>query len=196
MRPAGTIRAASTAVLIVVAAATAAPTQGVAQQPSLSVATYSGFAVRTTARAATVHVADTAQVRAVIQAVFRAAERQDVAALDTLYAGDSLTVIEGAGINRGWADYRDHHLVPELSEMKGLEYRPDEIAVHIRGDLAWSLFRYTLVAQSAGRTADVIGRGTAILERHDTPHGSRWVLRHIHTSGRARRPTDPPRSPA
>ncbi|MGI8547513.1 MAG: YybH family protein [Gemmatimonadaceae bacterium] len=135
-------------------------------------------------------------MRAVIQAVFRAAERQDVAALDTLYAGDSLTVIEGAGINRGWADYRDHHLVPELREMKGLEYRPDEIVVHMRGDLAWSLFHYTLVVQSAGHTADVIGRGTAVLERRDAPRGSRWVLRHIHTSGRARRPTDPPRNPA
>ena len=140
-------------------------------------------------------VADTAMVRAVIQAVFKAAERQDIAGLDTLYAGDSLTVIEGAGINRGWADYRDHHLVPELREMKGLEYQPEEIVVHIRGDIAWALFRYTLVAQSEGRTADVIGRGTAILERQSTPRGRRWVVRHIHTSGRARRPADPPRSP-
>lgn len=148
-------------------------------------------AVETTAESAV----DTAAVRAVIQAVFKAAERQDIAGLDTLYAGDSLTVIEGAGLNRGWADYRDHHLVPELREMKGLQYRPEEIAVNIRGDIAWALFRYTLVAQSGRRTADVIGRGTAVLERQDTPHGSRWVVRHIHTSGRARRPTDPPRGP-
>lgn len=140
--------------------------------------------------------ADSAQVRSVIQAVFSAAERVDVAALDTLYAGDSLTVIEGAGINRGWADYRDHHLVPELREMKGLEYRPQEIAVHVSGDVAWATFRYTLVAQAGGRTADVVGRGTAILERHGAAGAQRWVLRHIQTSGRARRPTDPPRTPA
>ena len=138
---------------------------------------------------------DTAAVRAVIQAVFKAAERQDIAGLDTLYAGDSLTVIEGAGLNRGWADYRDHHLVPELREMNGLEYQPQEIVVNVRGDIAWALFRYTLVAKSQGRTADVIGRGTAVLERQDTPHGSRWVVRHIHTSGRPRRQTDPPRNP-
>jgi hypothetical protein len=33
-------------------------------------------------------------------------QRADMAALDTLYAGDSLTVFESAGINRGWKDYR------------------------------------------------------------------------------------------
>ncbi|MGI9091110.1 MAG: YybH family protein [Gemmatimonadaceae bacterium] len=147
-------------------------------------------------------VPDSAQVRAVIQGVFRAAERMDVAALDTLYAGDSLTVVEGAGINRGWADYRDHHLVPELREMKGLQYRPEQIEVHVNGDLAWALFRYTLVAESGGHTADVVGRGTAVLERHvgatiganGGPKRGRWVMRHIQTSGRARRPGDPPRS--
>ncbi len=142
-----------------------------------------------------VNAVDSARVSAVIRAVFSAAERQDIAALDTLYAGDSLTVIEGAGINRGWADYRDHHLVPELREMKGLQYRPEEIVVHPRGDIAWAMFRYTLVAESGGHTADVVGRGTAILERRDMAGGGRWVLRHIQTSGRARRPADPPRNP-
>lgn len=140
------------------------------------------------------HPADSAQARAVLQAVFRAAETIDVAALDTLYAGDSLTVIEGAGINRGWPDYRDHHLVPELREMKGLEYRPSDIAVHVSGNVAWALFQYTLVADAGGHKADVVGRGTAVFERGSAPHAGRWVLRHIQTSGRARRPTDPPRA--
>lgn len=188
----GLCRPTFTAVLVMMAIAFAPAS---AQQASSSRAKRGDIHTSSAVLAHTEHVTDTAQVRAVIQAVFRAAERQDVAALDTLYAGDSLTVIEGAGINRGWADYRDHHLVPELREMKGLEYRPEEIVVHERGDIAWALFRYTLVAQSAGRTADVIGRGTAVLERRRIPEGDRWVVRHIHTSGRARRPTDPPRSP-
>ena len=49
-----------------------------------------------------------AEVERTLRAVFAAAERNDLAALDMLYAGDSLTVVEGAGINRGWRDYRDH----------------------------------------------------------------------------------------
>lgn len=132
--------------------------------------------------------ADSASAAAVVAALFTAAERGDIAALDTLYAGDSLTVIEGAGINRTWADYRDHHLGPEMKEMKNLRYRPSEIEVKVRGALAWAIFRYTLRADVEGRAADVVGRGTAILEKR----GSRWVVRHTHTSGRARRPTDPP----
>jgi ketosteroid isomerase-like protein len=132
--------------------------------------------------------ADSASAAAVVAALFAAAERGDLSALDTLYAGDSLTVVEGAGINRTWADYRDHHLGPELKEMKNLRYRPSEIEVHVRGALAWAIFRYTLRADAEGQPADIVGRGTAILEKR----GNRWVVRHTQTSGRARRPTDPP----
>jgi ketosteroid isomerase-like protein len=130
---------------------------------------------------------DQAQVRATLEALFRAVETGDLAALDTLYAGDSLTVVEGAGINRGWADYRDHHLAPELREMSGFQYRPAEIEAHVGGDLAWALFRYTIRGRAGERDLDLVGRGTAILERR----GSRWVVRHTQTSSRPRRATDP-----
>ena len=128
-----------------------------------------------------------ADVRSTLEALFRAAERGDMAALDTLYAGDSLTVMEGAGINRGWADYRDRHLAPELEELREFQYRPTEIEAHVAGDLAWAIFRYTLKARTGERTIDNVGRGTAILERR----GARWVVRHTHTASRARRPSDP-----
>lgn len=128
-----------------------------------------------------------AQVQAALQALFRAVEAGDMAALDTLYAGDSLTVVEGAGINRGWADYRDHHLAPELREMSGFQYRPAEIEAHVSGDLAWAIFRYTIRGRAGERDLDLVGRGTAILERR----GSRWVARHTQTSSRPRRATDP-----
>lgn len=131
---------------------------------------------------------DARAVIATVQALFAAAERGDNAALDTLYAGDSLTVVEGAGINRGWADYRDHHLAPEMKEMKNFRYRPFEIEARVSGDLAWAMFRYALSANVKGKPVDVVGRGTAILERR----GSRWVVRHTQTASRERRPTDPP----
>lgn len=110
-----------------------------------------------------------------------------MAALDTLYAGDSLTVVEGAGIDRGWAEYRDHHLAPELREMSGFQYRPTDIEAHVSGDVAWALFRYTIRGRAGERDLDLVGRGTAVLERR----GSRWVVRHTQTSSRPRRATDP-----
>ena len=130
---------------------------------------------------------DAASVAATVRALFAASERNDMVALDSLYAGDSLTIFEGAGVNRSWADYRDHHLGPELKEMKNLRYQPADLEVHVDGGTAWVLFRYALKADMNGRAADVFGRGTAILERR----GTRWVVRHMQTGGRARRPSDP-----
>ena len=134
---------------------------------------------------------DIEAVTATIRALFAAAERGDLVALDTLYAGDSLTVIEGAGINRGWPDYRDHHLAPELKDMKNFVYRPFEIVAHPAGNFAWAIFLYALKTDVNGRIIDNVGRGTAILERR----GQKWVVRHTQTSSRARRPTDPLMTP-
>ena len=137
------------------------------------------------------HSAPNAEVAAVVQAMralFAAAERGDLTALDSLYAGDSLLVIEGAGMNRGWADYRDNHLAPELKEFRNFRYRPFEIEARVSGTLAWATYRYALAADVPDRKVDVVGRGTAILERR----GDRWVVRLTQTAGRARRPSDPP----
>lgn len=131
---------------------------------------------------------DEAAVAAAIVAVFAAVERGDLAALDTLYAGDSLTIGEGAGLDRTWKSYRDHHLAPELEDMRHMHYRPTDIEARVSGDLAWAIFRYTLRGEAGKRTLDIVGRGTAILERR----GTRWIVRHSQTSGRARRPSDPP----
>lgn len=131
--------------------------------------------------------AQVASVIQTIQALFAAAERGDLAALDSIYAGDSLLVIEGAGINRGWTDYRDNHLAPELKDFQNFRYRPFEIEARVSGNLAWATFRYALTADLANGKADVVGRGTAILERH----GNRWIVRLTQTASRARRPSDP-----
>ena len=129
-----------------------------------------------------------AEVVRTLQALFAAAERNDLVALDSLYAGDSLLVMEGAGINRGWPDYRDNHLAPELEKFQNFRYRPFDIEARVSGTLAWATFRYALAADLPDRKIDAVGRGTAILERH----GNRWIVRLTHTASRPRRPTDPP----
>lgn len=153
----------------------------------LTAALWFGWAPLAAQSARVPQSADAARVSATLTALFAASERQDMTALDSLYAGDSLTIFEGTGVNRGWTDYRDHHLAPELQEMKNLQYRPSDLEVHVDGGTAWALFRYSLKADVNGRHADSIGLGTAILERR----GPRWVVRHMQTAGRARRPTDP-----
>lgn len=128
-----------------------------------------------------------ARVEAVVRATFSASEAGDLRALDTLYRADA-TIVEGAGLDRGWANYRDHHLAPELKEFRDFRYRPSEIEVTVDGATAWVTFRYTIGATMATRTIDAVGRGTMILRRVD----GRWFVQHSHTSSRARRPTDAP----
>jgi ketosteroid isomerase-like protein len=130
---------------------------------------------------------EAARVQETIRALFAAAEGGDLEALGTLYAGEELTVIEGAGIDRGWTRYRDDHIGPELAEFRNFCYRPADIETHVSGDLAWAIFRYSLKADYRGRALDQFGRGTAILERR----GEGWVVRHTQTSSRSRRPDDP-----
>lgn len=122
------------------------------------------------------------EVTSVLEATFAATERADYAALDTLYAGEDLTIVEGANLDRGWATYRDHHLRPELEQFESLLYRPRNIEVHVQGDGAWALFEYDLRIEMEGRTIDRAGQGTAIFERRD----GRWVIRHMHTATRPR----------
>jgi ketosteroid isomerase-like protein len=126
---------------------------------------------------------DDQDIAAAIEAVFSATQRADFAALDSLYARDGLTIIEGAGIDRGWSEYRDHHLKPELESFKGFVYRPHEIEPHVTGMFGWAIFRYDLKIELEGRTVDNVGRGTAILEKR----GGRWVVRHMQTASRPRR---------
>lgn len=129
--------------------------------------------------------ADTNAVRRVVETVARLSEAKDAGGLDTLFAPDAwVRIIEGAGVNNGWVDYRDKHLVPELAEFTNFRYRYYEVEPQVRGDVAWAPFRYTLVTDTPQGHVEVEGRGTAVLERR----GSRWWIVHLHTSGRRRTP--------
>ncbi len=66
---------------------------------------------------------DEAAVRAVLMQSANGFERGDLAMLNKVYANDeSVTIFESGHANYGWADYRDHHLVPEMKEFKNTKY--------------------------------------------------------------------------
>ena len=140
------------------------------------------FVLKSTAAPRPGEASDEEAIVSTIEAVFSATERADFASLDSLYAGADLTIIEGAGIDRGWTEYRDHHLKPELENFQSLVYRPYEIEPHVEGELAWAIFRYELKVDLRERRIDNLGRGTAILEKRN----GRWVVRHMQTASRAR----------
>ena len=127
--------------------------------------------------------ADEDAVRALVESMAEYAQAGDLDALGELYApGEGVHIVEGSGVNHGWADYRDHHLEPELEEFENFTMRYYNVEPQVRGDVAWASFQYELAAGTPNGDVEVAGRGTTILERRD----GRWLVVHIHTSGRRR----------
>lgn len=109
----------------------------------------------------------------------------DLRALDEIWAHDAtVTVFENGHANYGWEDYRDHHLRPEIAEMKNVRYELGDIATHVSGDVAWSTFKYSIAADLADRHVEGVGLGTAVLELRS---GS-WKIVHWHTSAPRTKP--------
>lgn len=126
---------------------------------------------------------DATAVRTVVEAFAEHAQAKALDGLDTLVAHDPwVDIIEGAGVNHGWSDYRDHHLAPELAEFENFTYRYFAIEPQVRGAVAWTPFQYELIVDTPRGHVEVEGRGTAVLERR----GGRWLIVHLHTSGRRR----------
>src|SRR5678816_680090 len=42
-----------------------------------------------------------------------------------------VTIFEGGGVNNGWADYRDHHLGPELAEFLKVSFAHTNVVVPV-----------------------------------------------------------------
>jgi ketosteroid isomerase-like protein len=103
----------------------------------------------------------------------------DLRTLEEIWAHDAtVTVFENGHANYGWDDYRDHHLKPEIAEMKNVKYELGDIATHVSGDIAWSTFKYSIAADLTDRHVEGAGLGTAVLELRS---GS-WKIVHWHTS--------------
>jgi ketosteroid isomerase-like protein len=120
-------------------------------------------------------------------------EKNDLAMASQVWANDeSLTIFESGHANYGWADYRDHHLVPEMGEMKNTKYEFSDIRVHLAGNTAWATLKYTIAANvienGKSRHVDGGGLGTAILEKRSEG----WRIVHWHSSAPRRAPAPSP----
>lgn len=136
---------------------------------------------------------DEAAVRDVLLKSASSFEKNDVAGATSVWVNDeSLTVFEGGHVNSGWPDYRDHHLVPEMGEMKNTKYTLSDIKIHLAGKTAWATFKYTISADTMRngqpRHVDGGGLGTAILEKRNDG----WRIVHWHSSSSGRPPAPSP----
>lgn len=128
-------------------------------------------------------------VSVVLQQEAAAFEKGDVEALNKMWANDEwVSVFESGGADIGWANYRDHHLIPEMKELKNTKHTLSDIKVRVAGKTAWATFKYSLSGDLKERRLDVNGLGTAVLEERN----GRWLIVHRHTSARRRAPAATP----
>ncbi len=137
-----------------------------------------------------------AAVRDVLMKSAASFEKNDMAAATQVWANDeSVTVFESGHANYGWADYRDHHLGPEMKEMQNTKYSLGDMKIHLAGNTAWVTMKYSIAADvgEPGKTRHVEGAGlaTAVLEKRD----GQWRIVHWHSSAPRRAPAPTP-SPA
>jgi len=141
--------------------------------------------------AATGHAADhVTEVRSFLEAYDRAFVAKDLDRLAAFYHPE-VTIFEGGGVNRGWPDYRDHHLGPELAEFEGLEFAHRDVTPNLLGPdgrLAYVTSEYHLKTRVQGRDVDATGLETLVMLRDDS---GAWKIRHSHTSSRRRPPATP-----
>src|SRR5437016_8318229 len=125
----------------------------------------------------------------VLRANARGFEQHDMKTLDRIWShGDGVTVFENGHANYGWTDYRDHHLRPEVEEMKDVKYDVTDIKTSVSGKTAWSTFKYTISADYKGQKIDSGGLGTAVLEKANEG----WKIVHWHTSAPRKKPAEAP----
>ncbi len=128
-----------------------------------------------------------ADVANLLRANARAFEQHDMKTLDKIWShGHDVTVFENGYANYGWADYRDHHLRPEVEEMKNVKYELSDIRARVSGAAAWATFRYTIHAEYHGQTIDGAGLGTAVVEKASDG----WKIVHWHTSAPRKKPAE------
>ncbi len=140
-------------------------------------------------RAVSAHDDNEKAVREVLEQEAAAFEKGDVEALNKFWANDEwVSVFESGGADIGWANYRDHHLIPEMKELKNTKHTLSDIRVRVAVKTAWATFKYALAGDIKNRHIDVNGLGTAVLEERN----GRWLIVHRHTSARRRAPAPAP----
>ena len=126
-----------------------------------------------------------ASIKEFMAAYDKAFNAKDLAQLAKFYDAD-VTIYEGGGINTGWADYRDHHLGPELKEFLELESSHSNIVPHILdkdATLAYLTSEYHIKGKMKTRDEDGGGLETLILIKGSD---GGWKIHHAHTSSRRR----------
>lgn len=120
---------------------------------------------------------DSANVRMTVLNLAAAYERGDLAALEQILE-PGVVVFEGGRADRGWNEYLERHLGPELIAWQERRFDIDALDLHIASGMAWVTFEYGIQAVTERGPVSTGGLGTAVLEQR----GGLWSITHLHLS--------------
>ncbi len=107
---------------------------------------------------------------------------KDLGKLATMYTPETI-VYEGSGINRGWKNYSETHLGPELKAFENLEFAHSSVVPRMLGaDHAYVTAEYTIKAKTGERLMDSGGLATFVVSKD----AGGWKIRHTMTAARRR----------
>lgn len=125
--------------------------------------------------------ADTVAVKAVLASYKSALERLDLTGVERLFAPDN-QVVESGKVEGGYADYRDHHIGPELGHFASFKFSDYTVAVRLEGPiaLATETYRYTIRLKDKPEPIERQGVATSVLKKSD----GQWQIVSTHSSSR------------
>ena len=128
---------------------------------------------------------DEQDVQDVLTRYKAALEARDLTGVEALFAEDN-EVLENGKVEGSYADYRDHHIGPELAHITSFAFADYKVCTRVVGDVALTTetYRYTIQLKD---TVDPIVRqavATNVLTRVD----GRWKILSHHSSSRVPKP--------
>lgn len=139
------------------------------------------LAVSASAAAQSQDGGDAAAVKAVLASYKSSLERLDLENAEGLFAADS-QIIESGKIEGTYANYRDHHIGPELAEFSSFKFADYSVQVQIEGALALTTetYRYSIHLKDKPDVIERRGVATSVLRKVD----GRWRIASMHSSSR------------
>lgn len=123
---------------------------------------------------------DEKAVMEVLMLEAKSIETNDMETLNKIWSHDeSVLIFESGGMDKGWKNYRDHHLAPELKAFKNTTFTVSDANVKVDNKTAWATYKYTLSADYKEKKVESNGLGTMVFEKQKN---GKWLIVHSHTS--------------
>lgn len=121
----------------------------------------------------------------VAAAYLDAMEARDLERAETLFAKDS-SIFEGGGDEGSWKRYREHHIGPELAELRSFKTTRGRAEEAVSADGSMAMVAWPLeyrIQLKDGKTIDSQGTITFVLVRERDA----YRIRHLHWSSRKKK---------